>query len=402
MNIIKDESKSLKLSPLNIYLLARENEFPKVLSLAEEFNSSPALNRGMFKIFPLEADKEESRSFQNLPGENNIVVRLIENLGEDPRYLASKIDFSLWHEEIVKDLKEFLIFAARQDIANIYKRINSYTSINSETDERRKLLTKFSDLLQSAIEIYEGKDDGELRLQESSDSNALYHSIPGLVDKWVEHHKDQIQSIKSKYSKGKLQQEDISELIGLLDDLTSISEEVEFNPDIQVEVVFEKRKKKADGKGYTKAKRVFKIYDKGKEIAAIDFNSKDPTLLYVLMLIKQKEGDFLRREDILRNNAKAPSMKWISRAFHYLYPEEIFESWVAQMTSASQYIGHRLSDAKGKVNRSILNSSVKSPKIIRYLNLFSEDEEDDLYYKTNLRPQNIILPKGLYEEDLIE
>ena len=137
-------------------------------------------------------------------------------------------------------------------------------------------------------------------------------------------------------------------------------------------------------------------------MASINFASKDPTLLYVLMLIKQKKGEFLRREDILRSNPNAPSMKWISRVFNYLYPEEIYENWLSKMTSAKPYYGHRLSDAKCKVTRSILDSSIKSPKIIRYLDLFSEDEEDDLYYKTHLCSQNIILPKELYEEEIIE
>lgn len=399
MNIIKDKSKILNLSPLNIYLLARKNEIPKIISLAEEFNNNPVLNMGIFKILPLEADTEDSLSIQNLLGPDNVIIRLIEKLRDDPQYLVGKIDLKFSREEVIKNLKEFLKMAARQDIANILQRKNSYTTVNNEIDYRSKLLTKFSELLQNVIDTYDNRYPAP---QGNSDSNAFYQSIPGLADKWVEHHKDLIQSINSKYSKGKLEQKDISKLITILEDLTSISGEVKFNPDIQVELVFERRKKKKDGKGYTKAKRVFKIYEKGKEIAALDFTSKDPTLLYVLMLIKQKEGEFLRREDILRNDAHAPSMKWISRVFNYLYPEEIFESWVSKMKSGSPYPGHRLSDAKGKVNRSILSSSVKSPKIIRYLNLFSEDEEDDLYYKTHLHPQNIILPKELYEDEIKE
>ena len=402
MNIIKDKSRTLNISPVNIYLLARENEFPKIISLAEEFNNNPSLNRGMFKIFPLEADKEDSRSIQNLLGSDNVVIRLIEKLGEEPHYLIGKIDFRISREEVIKNLKEFLIMAARQDIVNILRRKNSYASGNIETDERSKLLTKFSVLLQSAIEAYEEREVRDSAPQGDSDSNAFYHSIPGLADTWLEHYKEKIDAIKSRHSKGKLEQKDISVMIDILNDLTSISEKVEFNPGITVQLIFERRKKKDDGTGYTKPKRVFKIFDKGKEIASINFASKDPTLLYVLMLIKQKEGESLKREDILRSNPNAHSMKWISRVFNYLYPEEIYESWLSKMTSAKPYYGHRLSDAKGKVNRSILNSLKKNPNLIRYFNMFSEDEEDDLYYKTSLYPQNIILPKELYEEDIIE
>ena len=296
MNIIKDKSRTLNLSPTNIYFLVRENEIPKIISFAEEFNNSPSLNRGIFKIFPLEAENQESRSIQNLIGSDNVVVRLIENLGDDHQYLIDQINLNQNNELVLRDLKKFLLMASRQDIANIHKRINSYSPENPEEDDRIELFGNFISILQKAIDKYEEQSQGNY------DSNALGKTMPGLLDDIIAEYPsfvtDMAQVMRQNLNtKKKVKDKALARICEVIQDILGVSDfenlksfkgeeqpEEKYSSNIPKEL-FIVLPTKVNEK-LSKQDRVieFPIYLRNKKLDSIKFTSPDRGVLYALII----------------------------------------------------------------------------------------------------------------------
>ena len=88
MNIIKDTSQRLNLSPMDIYFIVKEGESPQVVKFLELLNNNHSLTQGIFKFHLVVADKDEYPYINEISGENNLILRLIENLGDNHEYIV--------------------------------------------------------------------------------------------------------------------------------------------------------------------------------------------------------------------------------------------------------------------------------------------------------------------------
>lgn len=404
MNIIKDKSKRLNLSPMETFFIVKE-ESPKVVKLLEELNNDPSLTQGIFKFKILSSEMEDSH-IKNFSGENNVILRLIENLGDEHQYLVNQINLNQSLENVLNDLKRFLGMASRQDIANIHKRINSYSSENPEDDDRTEVFEKFAKLLENAIKEYEGEET----VIGDSDFNALGEKIPGLlddiIDKYPSFGYDMTKIIKSNLTTNKkIKDGALARVCDVIKDILGVT-------DFE-EILGQGGKENAQkdylkylpkelfivlplniNKKLPKNKRIieFPIFAGNKKIDSIKFISPDRGILYTLILVKQREKSYLRREDFLLSKPQEHlnELEWIKNIFENLNPKGDFLKWYDKMGSDS---GHPLSVVKSHTMSQIDKCLEDKPEINFFLNIKSEDTRSNTKYKISLSPENILLPE---------
>lgn len=385
------------LSPFNIYLHFSEIDRPMQKHLIETLNQDSGLTQDVFKFIDIERTSAEL-----VPRikENNVIVRLIGNKSQEFPFKTGNISLSQEEDKIKIDLTAFLLEICKSDIANIKSRIDFYLGGGNKNDDRPQIFQQLVDelsIIESNLKLYGKSKRDSLKGIISDDSNALGNYIPGLTDMFLEHYREDINEVKSKYKKGVLQESDIKKIVELLNDLSSVADEPEHNPSLRVELIYNKGIKNSKGGWQNKPERIFKIIDGTILISTIDFKSKDATMLFALMLYQQKENMFLKRDDLLRANPMSKSIAWIKTVFEYLYPGDSYEDWYEKMVGNPSKYGQRIYDTKGKINRAITAALKQNPKYVPYLYMDCDDEAEVCNYKLNLSSENIILPKELQD-----
>lgn len=404
MNIIRDKTNRLNLSPMDIYFIVNEGESSEVINFLEDINNTKSLTQGVFKFHLIQRDKNEASFIKNFSGENNVVLRLVENLGEGHQYLIDQINLTPNNEFVLRDLKKFLLMACRQDIANIRKRITSYSSVNPEKDERIESFDNFISILQHVIEEYKEKE----YLSGNSDSNALRHAVPGLLDDIIAEYPsfgyDMAQIIRqNKNTKKKVKDKAIARICDVIKDILGVNNFEDFDnfngkerdkkeylkyipKELFIELPTQINKK------LPKRKRVieFPLYIRGEKLkSSIKFISADRGILYALILVKQREGTFLKRRDFFKIKPQESELKWMKDIYDNLNPKGNFLEWYEKMGAEE---GHVLSVIKSHARKQIDDDLENNPEIIFFLNILTTDTRKDTKYKIALSPENILLP----------
>lgn len=383
------------LSPFNIYLSFTDIERPRQKYLLEVLNQDSGLTQNVFKFIPLE---EISADLVPRIKGNNVIIRLIGNKSNKLSFKTGKILLFQDKNKVKINLAAFLIDVCKSDIANIKSRIDFYLGGENKYDDRPQILKQLSDgfsVIEENLKIYGKSKRDSIKDNYSEYSNYLGNYIPGLTDMFIEHYRDDIIDVKSKYKKGCLKDCDIKKIVDLLNDLSSVSEEPEHNPFLRVELLYNKGIKNPKGGWENKPERSFKIIDRNNLITTIDFKSKDATMLFALMLYQQRENRFLKRDDLLRVNPLSKSISWIKNIFDFLYPGDSYEDWYKKMVGNPIKYGQRVYDTKGKINRAVMTALKQNPKYVPYLYMDVDDDAEACKYKLQLSPENIILPKEL-------
>lgn len=401
MKLLIDKPRDIFLNPFHILILFPHPGNQDALELVDSLNKDQDLTQGIFKFFPIGKKRAESYS---LDLNSNINVPLIGMPNENISFYADRISLSQEKNKLKTSLASFLIKVCEHDLSNIEKRINFYGNDNEE-DSRRKLFQHLFDelnIVKDNLALWLQFKNNESKNVFLSDSNALEHSIPGHADMFLDYYQDDIKTLKSKYTKRNFDEKDIQKMVDILNDLGSILDEPEYNPDLKIKLEYKPGvQDKVRGCWKTKPMRFFSLFEGDNLLVKLDFQSTDATMLFALMCFRQKEGKWLKREDLLFNNPNSKSISWVKKVFEYLYKGEIYEKWYETL-AGKDGLGHRISDTKGKINRTLKSSLKKHPKYLSYLYITADETNTACYYKNGLSKDNVILPTSLSDNEIKE
>lgn len=413
MNIVKDDKLGLNSSPMEIYFLVDKNESPEKAEFIGGLNDDFSLTRGIFKfrLFPTEQD--EVKDIKNLIGENNMFLRLIENLGEEQEYLVDQINLNQGQENILKDIRRFLMIASRQDIHNIHKRINSYSPDKEGKDNRIELFGKFALLLQNLIKEYEEKEKSSIG---NSDANDLKHFSPDLVEEILKVYPSfvyDVENVMKKLSSRKNKDKSLERLCVVIQDILGVKDFEGFKKlknnkvkkgtlKINIpEQLYIYLPEKIDGTQKKSERKIkFPIYLGGKKFKQdLEFLSPERGVLYAMVLAAQREGWFLKRSDFVTPFPNPDVLTWMESIFKPLNPNGNFSNWYKKISADE---GHPLSMLKSHTSTQICTNFGDYPQIVPFIDLISEDKDSETRYRIILPSENIGLPNEHTNNEISE
>lgn len=394
IKIIDDTKKILNLNPLVIYFLFSSEEKQKYEIIIDSLNQNNALTLGVFKFRAV--TKSQDPELNAMLGDvipangGNMLVRFFDRTDEAFSYGLINIDFSLPHNEIERRITAEVKDIARIDLCNL----KDYTQSGSDKDDT-SLFNEMARLLEDALTHDIGSRFKSDFLTHYIDSNDLGQSLPpgfirdiSRLKKWGKHRDVDAEGFFEKFNilleeYGISSEEESEEILtspGKLKSDYYTRNEPENVPEFTLKVeVEEKNEFKKDYK--------FKVLQKDQEKCEIQFEYKDPKILFLTLLLCTVFNVPISRKDFLFKN-EGPGIECLKFAFQKITHGGNLNKWLEKMANNNQ---HALSQAKSRCNSIIGSALGEIPQLNYYCQIQVKRGKGN--YFLNLQPDQIELPK---------
>lgn len=394
IKIIDDAKKILNLNPLVIYFLFSSEEKQKYEIIIDSLNQNNALTLGVFKFRAVTRSQDPELNAMLgdvIPADGgNMLVRFFDRTEEAFSYGLTDIDFSLPKKEIERRITTEVKNIARIDLRNL----KDYAQSGSDQDDA-SLFREMARLLEEALTHDIGSDLKSDFLSLYIDSNDLGQSLPpgfmsdiNRLKKWGKNKDVEVEGFFEKFYNlleeyGISSEEESEEILTSPEKLKSdyyTRNEPENIPEFAIEVEEEVKNE------YVK-KIIFKVLQNEDENCKINFEYKDPKILFLTLLLCTAFNVPIYRKDFLFKN-EGPGIECLKFAFQKITRGGNFNKWLEKMANNNQ---HALSQAKSRCNSIIRSALSEIPQLNYYCQIQVKRGKGN--YFLHLLPDQIKLPK---------
>lgn len=393
IKIIDDTKKILNLNPLVIYFFFSSEEKQKYEIIIDSLNQNNALTLGVFKFRAVtrSQDPELNAMLGDVIPANggNMLVRFFDRTEEAFSYGLTDIDFSLPKKEIERRITAEVKEIARIDLRNL----KDYAQSGCDQDEA-SLFNEMARLLEEALTNDIGSDLKSDFLSLYIDSNDLGRSLPpgfmsdiSRLKKWGKNKDVEVEGFFEEFNNlleeyGISSEEESEEILTSPEKLKSdfyTRNEPEYIPKFAIEV-------KEKEENYVK-KCIFKVLQNDDEKGEINFEYKDPKILFLTLLLCTAFNVPIYRKDFLFKN-EGPGIECLKFAFQKITRGGNFNKWLEKMANNNQ---QPLSQAKSRCNSIIGSALSKIPQLNYYCQIQVKRGKGN--YFLHLQPDQIKLPE---------
>lgn len=416
MQIFKSRKSSAIVNPLTIYFILDPEDYKPYARKLLSLNNDPYMGNRLFDIEVVERKKLDNLITKDC--DFNVIVRIIDDSGDQISYATTHIDFSKSKKEYFPDLKDFISQVYEKDIANLQKSIDRHHGI----EDREKL-----ESLSEIINFFK-KTCPRVR----NDSPVVFSTCPKLLATSYpdENHKarlytyknnpksefiEQIISLAASIKQKKKDEERYDEnviesLISKILDYNEDSLEKAPEEESETEETNESPLSEEAAKDcfveiipyrFNKARKSCDFYIEINRTASIlSFKNNLAAYIYGLTLLLRKHNCVLKREELqfklpLDEKERTPEQKWFQQIYEILLKNrDSFKNfWKRQIEmeiDSMQSLNNAIGTIRREVKKLFENSKVESFVSLSDKRLESDKRRVDYYY-VNIPPKNILI-----------
>ena len=386
-----DKQRLLNIHPLTIYVYLSDEEKQAYGSEIKRLNRYKTVTRGVFKFKVLQSPgnfrEDMPKDLVSMVKSNNIMVRLLNLAGDDFSYAFHRIDFFENALDVDSSLQEFITEVCKYN-AQIFESTISYEHDREKKTQFEKLLALFRE---AALPKRTNKGAWERISAPENEvvvANAMPFGLRGVLDRVGAVVPPQKKEERGLFAVLNKFLESMCE--NYPEEISKLFEDSVTVPEVKIEL----KKIPTTFRGRLKHKYGVEIHV-GDEVVAVDFGSKNCTMIYLCTLLQQKNNCPLRRAHF-QIAPSSTKVQWMRIVYDTIFPSDAtdFDSWYNRLCQN----GHRgVNQGKSNCNSKISKALKSYIMAAKFCEIQSVKKDDHTFYQIDIPSEKIIIPSELEE-----